>query len=1005
LNFREYWFRIRKSHQLVNFRQKFILQELKMKSNDYSTILQDQIAILMIEIVGKQNQKQMQYLSQIFALSKSKTENKDSQYENLLDQIETNETRQFLEELMELESKIVDMEFRARTSAGVTILQALHSNQNPQKMIKSGDTFYEVIGRCAHAGLHKSLVQEMVNNIVLWPSLTTHPTNPTSVNYTAAALEVQNLLANPDTTRENLIDALRVVIETPMDEPLSSTGTRKKTPQTETEELLLILDGIYNGVNIPAQKLREALNLHGYETVSTKKSCLLDLNIWGAGDGDGNPNMNAQILEDCVLLFRTRIKQRYVEDLSAIASDQYTPSSLQSIIKEFLQKENGNLSKNLLKEWVEQHPAVPGLHEIYLRFKIFGNCYAKIDVRHNAVDLMNTLTFIFVKTHQIESAEFFHSLPQSQQYDILSQKLNDSQFMEKCASLEKNAFENPDERDGQLAWRLLSRARVMAKYPDMFSKFIIAETRTTNDALGALLLLKLGGCLIASPRSLIDVVPLFESREDLIHAPFVVHTLASEGLFAEHLKLRGYFLVMIAKSDTARLSGPGVQGQQEATYGKLLSMNSRTYGGIQMFVMLGGGDDQMRGGGRIVESPHVILRAAAREGGRNPCKIAMTIQGQQMQLVFGTIPATAHFVEAFCSQSLLANARIQGLLPWRPVTVHLNEIAAERQAMDFFNKTMNNYETLIGGYDLVTKLPSDNRRTIIDYFLGFPSIIIEMTNKSSRPGARVKTIDPLEGRAISLDQRSKHDGSYLTATIGVADSLEYLLSMIRVGGPDELSTPPYSPMTPVRHCYLANKSFRDFVRMQATVLHHKDHVHAWNLRGGVPTSDERKELLSRYRDNGYNAPRVFLAKLEERDNREATILFHAISGQPIPDSCSLKLPLEYGWPAVAKQMDFREEQSRFSKVVERLMAVKLTSSNIPPDEKEKKTIEWAKRMAYYAYVGANPASTTPSFSMTMTDPYKEGKTKLDQKVDLPLPFWINKDLIRNENGTVGLSKL
>jgi hypothetical protein len=94
--------------------------------------------------------------------------------------------------------------------------------------------------------------------------------------------------------------------------------------------------------------------------------------------------------------------------------------------------------------------------------------------------------------------------------------------------------------------------------------------------------------------------------------------------------------------------------------------------------MLGGGDDQMRGGGRIVESPHVILRAAAREGGRSPTKTAMTIQGiillqivltfiyfnyslgQQMQLVFGTVPSTSHFIEAFCSQALLANARIQG---------------------------------------------------------------------------------------------------------------------------------------------------------------------------------------------------------------------------------------------------------------------------------------------------------------------------------------------------------
>jgi hypothetical protein len=100
-----------------------------MKSNDYSIILQDQIAILMIEIVGNKDKKQMQYLSQIFALSKSNSENKDSQYESLIHQMTNNETREFMVDLMELESKIVDMQFRARTSAGVTILQALYSNQ------------------------------------------------------------------------------------------------------------------------------------------------------------------------------------------------------------------------------------------------------------------------------------------------------------------------------------------------------------------------------------------------------------------------------------------------------------------------------------------------------------------------------------------------------------------------------------------------------------------------------------------------------------------------------------------------------------------------------------------------------------------------------------------------------------------------------------------------------------------------------------------------------------
>jgi hypothetical protein len=51
-------------------------------------------------------------------------------------------------------------------------------------------------------------------------------------------------------------------------------------------------------VHVPASRLREALDAHGYETVTTKNSALLDLNIWGPGDGDGNPNMDAKILQE-----------------------------------------------------------------------------------------------------------------------------------------------------------------------------------------------------------------------------------------------------------------------------------------------------------------------------------------------------------------------------------------------------------------------------------------------------------------------------------------------------------------------------------------------------------------------------------------------------------------------------------------------------------------------------------------------------------------------------------
>jgi len=101
----------------------------------------------------------------------------------------------------------------------------------------------------------------------------------------------------------------------------------------------------------------------------------------------------------------------------------------------------------------------------------------------------------------------------------------------------------------------------------------------------------------------------------------------------------------------------------------------------------------------------------------------------------------------------------------------------------------------------------------------------------------------------------------------------------------------------------------------------------------------------------------------------------------VPPPCPIKRPLEAGWPQVAQQMEDRTERSHFSNVVEQTMAIKIASG---------KETEFNRRAAYYSYVGVNPACTTPSFSMTMTDPYKETKALLNNPVELPLPLWIPK---------------
>ena len=111
---------------------------------------------------------------------------------------------------------------------------------------------------------------------------------------------------------------------------------------------------------------------------------------------------------------------------------------------------------------------------------------------------------------------------------------------------------------------------------------------------------------------------------------------------------------------------------------------------------------------------------------------------------------------------------------------------------------------------------------------------------------------------------------YITATLGVADALKYLNGMLRCGAPES----SLRPLTPVRHAYLANKSFRDFVRLQAVVLFQKDYENAWLLRGGRPTPAELRRLADAFlaKDGRCCTARETLAWLEVRPGRDRAAL-------------------------------------------------------------------------------------------------------------------------------------
>src|SRR5690606_22724600 len=115
-------------------------------------------------------------------------------------------------------------------------------------------------------------VQKLIDgNALAWFSLTAHPTNPTSLEYTLRGLEVDKVLGSPSSSGEDFKKVLEGLIVGRKDggqlneKDLMVNGTR--TVADEVEEAMAVMDVIYESVPVHKTALRRALDKYGYSEV------------------------------------------------------------------------------------------------------------------------------------------------------------------------------------------------------------------------------------------------------------------------------------------------------------------------------------------------------------------------------------------------------------------------------------------------------------------------------------------------------------------------------------------------------------------------------------------------------------------------------------------------------------------------------------------------------------------------------------------------------------------
>lgn len=184
------------------------------------------------------------------------------------------------------------------------------------------------------------------------------------------------------------------------------------------------------------------------------------------------------------------------------------------------------------------------------------------------------------------------------------------------------------------------------------STYIISMTRTADDVLAVLALARQSGLVnlaAPSPTSRLDVVPLFETLDDLIAAPQIMASLFTNPAYRVQLRARAMRQeVMLGYSDSAKDAGVLPAAWALYRVQEQLAAVCRAHG-VAMTLFHGRGGTVGRGGG----SP--VLRALrALPPGSLAGAVKITEQGEVISQKFGLLAIADRSLEVMISGSLMA---------------------------------------------------------------------------------------------------------------------------------------------------------------------------------------------------------------------------------------------------------------------------------------------------------------------------------------------------------------
>lgn len=446
----------------------------------------------------------------------------------------------------------------------------------------------------------------------------------------------------------DLTEALRVNNLVQIKQLLAQLGKtpfikkEKPTPFDEAISLIWYLENVfYTTAGEMIQYLQK--NIFNGDEIHNS---IFNLGFWPGGDRDGNPFVTTEITLKVAERLRTSILKCYYNDIRKLKR-KLTFKDVDTIIAEIESKlyrsvfySRGEIYLTFdelqihllkIKKIIKEEHQSLYLDEIDLllnKLNLFGFHFATLDIRQNSKIHQEVFQDIVSKKQNIFPVNY-HQLDEMEKIKVLSNvkgTLTEADFenhMTQSTVSSIHAMKTIQERNGELGC----------------NRYIISNNESALNVMETLAMFHL--CGWENPT--IDVIPLFESVDDLQSADLIMEKLYTNPTYKKHLESRkNTQTVMLGFSDGTKDGGYLMANWSIYKAKEMLTAISRKYG-VKVLFFDGRGGPPARGGGKTHK-----FYASLGSNIENQ-QIQVTVQGQTISSNFGTLDSCRYNLENLLS--------------------------------------------------------------------------------------------------------------------------------------------------------------------------------------------------------------------------------------------------------------------------------------------------------------------------------------------------------------------